>query len=44
MKMKFEGKIFTSEEKLDEAVMEAHPELLDDDFSDFIDSNVEDLE
>jgi len=42
--MKFEGKIFTSEDELIGAVMESHPELLDDDFSDFMDSNVEDLE
>jgi hypothetical protein len=41
---KFEDKNYTTWENLNKAVMESHPELLDDSLVEFIESNVEEIE
>jgi hypothetical protein len=40
---KYDGEIYRTYEILVEVVMDDHPELLDDDLSDFIDSHVEEI-
>ena len=44
MTYKFENKNYEDWDKLCEAVMENHPELLDDEIIEFIESNVEEGE
>jgi len=44
LKFKFEDELFDNLEDAEMAVMEAHPELLDDEMPDFFDDNIEEVE
>jgi hypothetical protein len=40
----YNGKAYETLEDAEEAVMESNPQILDDDFSDFCDSNIEEFD
>lgn len=40
---RFQGRTYSNEQEVINAVMEIHPELLDDDMPDFINHNVDEL-
>ena len=44
MPFRFEGKIFGTDDEVVQAVLEAHPEVLDDDLPDFLDAVIEEID